>query len=247
MVAADGEIQNGKTAGAGGSEGVDHAVVQGHPRQLECDHLKNGEGKIDAVEDLGRLGRFGHQLGDNGAGGLGLHQVQGAGSQGGEQGNGENQYAHAAQPVGKGAPEQQSVGQTFNGGEDGGAGGGEAGQRFKQGVDVGGKGPRFGIQQPEDAEGQGAEYADQNPDEPGGEKALPGKEVGLGPQQGQKPAHGRGDHSGEEQGAGIVTVEQGYRQRKKHTGGLHQQHLTGHPKNQLEIHGQPSASMPLSS
>jgi len=177
-VGAHAGVAVGEAAGAGGAEGVDKAVVQGHTRQLQTQCLSQSEGAVDAVEDFGGLGLLGHQLGEDGAGSLGLREVVGADAHGGQKSRGQHQHAHTAQPVGEGAPEEDAAGHGFNIGENGGAGGGKAGDGFKKAVDEGGDAAA-------DEEGQRTHHAGSQPDKTHGAETLAGEELGLGLQPGQ--------------------------------------------------------------
>ena len=58
----------GEAAGPRGGKGVDEGVIQGHPRQLEEDHLQGGHGEVDGIQDLGGLRLLGDQLEKTGPG-----------------------------------------------------------------------------------------------------------------------------------------------------------------------------------
>ena len=180
-VGAHAEIAVGEATGSGGGEGVDQGIIQGQTADSQQNHLGQGEGEVHLVEDLGGLGLLGHQLGKDRAGGLRLGEVVRTHTQRGDDGGDQHQHAHAAQPVGKGAPEEDAVGQGLDVGENGGAGGGEAGGGLKhavnKGVEITGK-----------IEGQAAYYAGEQPQQTHRYKALPYVEVPLGGQKRQGKA-----------------------------------------------------------
>lgn len=79
---------------------------------------------------------MGHKLGDVGPRAFGAHQVHVGAALAGHQHQDEDQHAHAADPVGKAAPEQARVGQDLHMLQDRRTGGGETGGDFKQRVDI---------------------------------------------------------------------------------------------------------------
>ena len=148
-------------------------------RKLQAYHLHKGQDAVDAIEDLGGLRLLWNQLGKYGPRRFRPGEVRGADAQGGEHGGGQHQHAHAAQPVGEGAPEQDPLGQGFNIGQNGGAGGGKAGAGLKHTV-------HKGVEISRKIKGQSAEYAGENPDQTHCHKALTGKEVAAGRKMGQQ-------------------------------------------------------------
>ena len=179
---------------------------------------------------------LGHQLAHHGAGTLRLHQVQRAGAQTGEQGDGQDEHAHTAQPVHEGTPEQDALWQGLHGGENRGAGGSEAGDRLKETVDVGAEQAKLRIEPSPEKKRQRAQGPHQKPDQGNGEEALPGKEVVVAAQMGQDQPYGRDERDGDQKGKRIFAIKQAYQQRQQHGGGLHQQGLAGQFKDQSEVH-----------
>ena len=212
-----------------GGEGVNQRVVQGQTRQLETEGLQNGEGEVHGVENFGGLGLLGDQLGEYRPRGLRLGQVVGADAQLGDDGGGQHQHSHPAQPVGEGPPEEDALGQGLNVGENGGAGGGKARDRLKQAVGEGGE-PAG------EPEGEGPHYPGEDPDESHRGKTLPGKELLLGGQGGQpEPADGdKGD--GQQEGDRVFPKEQRRRQRSGEGGGLDEEHPAHQLEDQLQVH-----------
>ena len=132
--------------------------------------------------------------------------------------------------MGEGPPEQQAHGQPFNGGEDGGPGGGKAGDGFKKAVHIG---PEL----PGKPEGQRPERPEQDPNEAYGEETLPGEKVCLGLEE--KHRHGgRSQHQqdGAQEGDWALPVEQGHPHRDEHSRGLNEQCEAGDAQHQFEIH-----------
>ena len=114
-VGSDAGVAHGEAAGAGRGKRRQQGIVKGHPRQAQGQGLRPGEGNVDAVQDPGGEGRLGHQLGGDGAGGLRLDQHLGPPAHLGQEGQGEDQHAHAADPGGKRPPEQDAAGQALDG------------------------------------------------------------------------------------------------------------------------------------
>ena len=137
-----------------------HAVVPGHSGCTQAEDLNEGEGAVDAIEDFGGLAGLWYQLGDDRTGGLGFHQVQRPGAHGGEQGDGQYQHPHTAQPVGKGAPKKKTFGQRFNDCENRGACSGETGDRLKEAVDEALEKAQLRVQFSVKKEGQRTENTD---------------------------------------------------------------------------------------
>ena len=103
-------ILEAEAAGARRTEGREHGLKQRHAAQQQEYHLQHGECKIDAVQDLcGRL-HLRHQLIHLRAGAFCLHQVDVGATGQGQQREQEHQNAHAADPVGEAAPEQNALG-----------------------------------------------------------------------------------------------------------------------------------------
>ncbi len=84
----------------------------------------------------------------------------------GQQREQEHQNAHAADPVGEAAPEQDALGQVLHSGQDAGTGGGKAGHRLKQGIHRVGDAAR-------EHKRHGAHHGNDDPAQRGGSKALP--------------------------------------------------------------------------
>ena len=228
-VGRNGEIAGGEAAGTGSSEGVDDAVVPGHAGNAQDNDLDGGEGAVDPVEDLGGLTALGYQLADHRAGALRLHQVEGAGAQTGQQSDGEDEYTHTAQPVDEGAPEQDAPGQGLYRRQNGGTGGGEAGDCLKETVDV-------GVEVAAEEEGERAEGAHQQPDQSHREEALPGEEVVVAGHEGEQKADDHHQRNGVEEGGGVLLVDQAHQQGDQHGHGLHHQGLACDLEYQSEVH-----------
>ena len=73
--AAKAVVAEAEAAGARGAKGRKHGLEQGHPTCQQEHQLQQGQGQVDAVQDLGGGLHLGHQLVHLGAGALRLHQV----------------------------------------------------------------------------------------------------------------------------------------------------------------------------
>ena len=132
--AAKAVVAEAKAAGARRTKGGEQCLEQGHSANQQEHQFQHGEGKIDAVQNFsGRL-HLGHQLIHLRAGAFRLHQVDVGAAGQRQQREQEHQNAHAADPVGETAPEQNALGQILHAGQNAGTGGGKAGDRLKQGV-----------------------------------------------------------------------------------------------------------------
>ena len=183
---------------------MNEGVIQRQTADLQQNDLCQREGEVHLIENLGGLRLLGHQLGKDRTGGLRLGEVVGPHPQGGDDGGDQYQHAHAAQPVGESAPEEDAVGQGLNVGENGSSGGGEAGRGLKHAVDkrveIAGK-----------IEGKSAYHAGEKPQQSHRHKALPHVEVSVCGQKGQGEADAQNDQNAPDKGHGAFVVEQSYR------------------------------------
>ena len=148
----------GKSAGPDGAETVDERIVKAHAAEFEEQHFREREAQIEQVEAAGGVRKMRGQLVLRRAGGFRVGRDLSADAEHREQRHHENDDPHAAQPVGKGAPEQDRSGQDFDIGKDRGAGRTEAGagleERIRGGRDRTGQPERkradHGTQQPAD-------------------------------------------------------------------------------------------------
>ena len=138
-ISGDARRGHGKAAGTCGAEGEAETVEEVHIAQKKQHHQYGGHGRVDAVEDHGGLLHAGHQLAGHGAWHLGAHQVHGVVVLHGDNHEYKHQHAHAADPVGEAAPEEDAVGQQLRLGQHRRAGGGEARDDFKERLEVGGE------------------------------------------------------------------------------------------------------------
>ena len=135
----------------------------------------------------------------------------------GQDGHNEHQHAHAAYPMGKAAPEQHAPAQGLDLGQDAGAGGGKAGDRFKKGVHKIGNIPG-------DNKGQGTENRHQHPSQGHHGEAVPGVQVGpLRGSQAQYQADESRQQGRYQKGDCRLAVNQGHRHGQHQKGGFRQQ------------------------
>ena len=141
-------------------------------RQTQGQHLAEGQHHIDEIQYFGGTAHLGHQLGLDGAGALGPHEEHRALAQLRRQRQEQHQHTHAAHPLGQRAPQQHAAGQVGHGGEGGRAGGGQAGDRLEQGVDI-------TVQNAGEHIGKRAEQCQQHPAEGHCRKAVAAVHLGL--------------------------------------------------------------------
>ena len=202
VVGAHAEVPAAEAAGAGAAEGVDAGVEERHPARQQQQDLDDGHHQIDAVEDLGGVAHAAHQLARRGAGHLRpqhMHPV--AVAPHGQNGHHEHQHAHAAHPVGEAPPEQAAAGQGLHLREDGGAGGGKAGDGLKNAVHEPGDIPG-------DIEGQSSEDGHEDPRQSHHCQAVSGiqrRMLGL-PEAQQSPDDRQQRHGERETGPGTRRI-----------------------------------------
>ena len=178
------------------------------------DELDQRESQIDGIQDQSGGLDPGHQLGDRGAGALGLHDVHILPARQGDEGHDEDQHAHAAHPVGEAAPHEHTAGQRLHGGENGGTRGGKARNRLEDGVHVVRDRTR-------DEEGNSPEQRQDDPGQGDDDEALAGIEHGiLGLFPDAKPADGGADQGGDgkvpDLGLGVAQARnQGYQHESR--------------------------------
>ena len=136
-------IADTKAAGARGAESVAHRLKGGHTAKEQEADVCNGEDDVEKVQNCGGFPHFGYQLSHAGAGAFRSQQVHGkalALVSTGNDGQQEHQNTHTAHPVAEAAPIEDALGQPLYGGENGSAGGGKAGDDFKQRINKPGNG-----------------------------------------------------------------------------------------------------------
>ena len=141
-VACHGIISDTEATRTCGTEGGADRVEQGHVADQQENDIQNRHAHIEQIENACGLAHFGHQLANAGTGAFCPQQMHGKtlaliaceGQQ-------KHQNTHAAQPVAEAAPVEKTSGERLHIGQNGRAGGGEAGNNFKEGIDVGGDFP----------------------------------------------------------------------------------------------------------
>ncbi len=190
-----GVVFDAESACACGAEGSAQAVEQRHSSRQKKTHAQNGEGHVDEIEDGCGLPDLGDQPAHAGAGALRPEQVDAVSPfSHGHHGQKKDQDAHAAQPVGKAPPEEESPTHGLHIPENGGTRGGEAGGHFKEGVHIVGDLPG----QPE---WERSRCGEDQPAQRDDEKALPGVEAELSlpaEEPGQPACAAAEQHGGED-------------------------------------------------
>ena len=162
------------------------------------------------------------------------HQVHRAVPQLGHQRQKQHQHAHAAHPLGQGAPQQNAAGQMLHLRKHRGAGGGQAGHRFKHRVHIVGQraGERIGQRT---GEGQG------DPAQRHGHKAVAAVHLRLFYRhQMQRRAQQDAQHRRAEKRQPRLAVQHRRRQRQQQEAGLHPQHIAGGICDQSKVHSSTS-------
>ena len=127
----------GEAAQAEAGHGVAHGIKPAHAGQAQGEADGEGEENVDQPKVFGGLGNAGGKFAvfvD--AGDFGFEKLGAAHTDHGQDGYGQNDDAHAAYPIEQVAPEIERGGKAVEVGENGGAGGGEAGDGFEEGVGV---------------------------------------------------------------------------------------------------------------
>ena len=136
LVVGDAFVADGEAAGRDGRERGGHRVEPRHPRRAERERFRRREENVDAVKHFGRVVRARQQLGGDGAGAFGLHQVDAALAELRHQREQQDENAHAAEPLRQRAPELDAARQRGRRAEDGGARRREAGNGLEQRVHI---------------------------------------------------------------------------------------------------------------
>ena len=211
---ADAGVVGGEAAQRDGREAVADGVEHAHAGQPVGGGARDGEREVDVPQGLGGLGDARRQLGVlDRTGDLGAVEQHAADPEHGQHGDGEDDDAHAAQPLQQLAVEQHGVRQGVEAVQHRGAGGGETGEGLEDGVGEGNPQPRHG------PERQRAEEAEPRPEQHHDEEAVahPQLLAVAAERQPQGGAGGEGDDEGEDEGAGAaVAVQEGDGHRRQH-------------------------------
>ena len=220
-----------KATGAGGAEGVDRAVVKGHPPQKEEGYKNHRHGDVDTVEDHGGVPHLGHQLANHRAGAFRPHNVDAAPPGKGNNRQQKHQHPHPPHPMGEAAPEEEPPAHPLHIGEDAGPGGGEAGDGFKDGVDVAGDSPCKD-------EGQRPHQGHNHPGEGGDHKPFFGVNNGvLRLFEGKEQPRPAGDKDGCQHGHQIpLPAEEGHQGRQAHQNRLRLEDGAQYVNNHSIVH-----------
>ena len=221
-----------ETAGARRAKGGDQGIVPGQTGQAQQNCLHHGKHQVHGIQDLGGIadlaGDFAHRRPRR----FGAHQVHGAAIADRQNRHGKHQYAHAAHPVGKAAPEQHTVTHGFHIAQDAGAGGGKAGYRFKKGIhkkrDIAADDKR-----------QRTEHGHQHPGQCHDHKTLAriDRRVGGAAQPQNKAQHGqphRRYHKGKQ--AAPLAMNNSYNRRGQQQGGFNHKNTAQHIPKHAVVH-----------
>ena len=233
-VGHDAVVFDSKAACACGAEGQRDGIEDWHAAPQQEDDFQYRHAGVDQIEDARGLHGARHQLAYLRAGGFGAHDEHGVALAAGigRDCQQENQHAHAANPVGEGAPVQNAVGQGFYLAEDAGAGCGKAGDGFKQAVDIAFDAAR-------QIKGQRAYRREDDPHQRGNDKAFARIEGGFlrlediggkADKQHEQNGYGKGQHGG------IFMAAHGDDQRRQHQQGHNAQRDGKHAHDHSVIH-----------
>ena len=203
----DARVPRGESPGRHRAEDVVDGVEDAHAAEEEEDETRNRDDDVDQPEGAGRLRDPRLQLVLDRPRDLRPEELPPSHPEKGEDGDGEDDDPHPAQPLGHGAPEEDPVGEDLDLGDDRGPGRREAGHRFEVGV-------RKGGESAVDHVGEPPEKGGENPSGRDDQEALPVAQEGFflsGPEGEAEGAPGsRGDRHGEQEAPEVgLPVEQG--------------------------------------
>ena len=234
-VAGDGIVFHAEAAGAGGAEGGADCLEEGHFTRQQEQNVQHGQQDVQRIENDRGFAHFWHQLAHTGAGAFRPEQVHGKALAVGAGGHRqqEHQHAHTAHPVGEAAPVEQPLGNGLHLRQNGGAGGGEAGDGLEKRVDV--SGDRAG-----NAKRQSADQTEHQPADSHADHALRGIERTLCAlaQQLQQTTQAEGDCQGDEKAVhrGGFLHGNADEQRRQHKHAFDQQNLGDEAPHHFVVH-----------
>ena len=131
----DGIVPVAEAARTGRAERDADRVEERHAADQQQKHLEHGQTEVDGVQNGRGVAHMGRHLGNRGAGTFRTHEEDGLSAREREHDQHEHEHAHTADPVRQTAPQHGSVRQRLDVAENGRAGRGEAGNRFKERID----------------------------------------------------------------------------------------------------------------
>ena len=134
VVVGNRSVAGGESAGGHGGKGVAERIVKAHAAQQQQHDLRQRHESVDLPEDHGSVADARFELVRHRAGNLGLVELHAADAQKRQDRDRKHDDAHAAQPLDEAAPEQQSLGNQFDVGQNRGTRGGRPADRFEKGV-----------------------------------------------------------------------------------------------------------------
>ena len=231
--AADARGVIAEAARARRAHGVYGRVVGRHAGEHQRDELYERHRAVDRIEYARRIAHLGHDLAQAGARAFGAHQMRRAAGHLRNERQREHQHAHAADPVGKAAPEHHAVARRVEVGQHSRAGGRKAGGRFKQRVG------KIG-QHAAEHKRHRAEHAQQNPRKRHHSEALPRAQIPIDrlDQPPQRQADDQRQRDALEHRQKIaVAIEQRQQRRRNHSQRLDHQYDTQQAQYKPFVHG----------
>ena len=212
---------------------MNESVKQRHTARAEQNRLDDGHHEVDRVQNLRAVAQFAGNFAAGRAGDLGAHQVHGTAIGHGQHGHGKDQHAHAADPVGKAAPEQRAVAQRLDVGQNCRACRRKARDRLKKSIDKG----RYLAG---DDKRQCAENRHQHPDKRHDGQAVAGVDFRvLGGAQAGYQAQRQHDQRRPQEGKhnAPLAVDGGAAHGKEHEGCFDQEDAPQHKPYHFIVHG----------
>ncbi len=212
----------GKAARGHGREAVGHRVVQRHVGgpagkvpPVEQHDFQNRQARVQDPEPAGGVGDAGHETAEPGPRGLRFQQLGPAHGEPGQDGHGEYDDAHPAEPLRELPPHHEGGRMEIHRNvlHDGGAGGGEPAHAFEERVHR----HRHGAASGEHIR-HGPDQGGQQPREGDQQKPLPRPEVRVGLQLFEGPPPDQCSTHGHRKDAQILPVDEGDEERhqKRH-------------------------------
>ena len=108
-IVAEAVVFDTETAGARRAEACAHCVEKRHFSDQKKNKFKHGHTEVDQIQDARRGFHFWNQFADGWPRAFGAHQVDVGAAAHRDNGEQENEHAHAADPVCETAPEQRRM------------------------------------------------------------------------------------------------------------------------------------------
>ena len=221
MEVAGAGVVRGEATGGRDCHGVVDAVETAHAFEVEAEGADGGEQRIDAPDPMALGAEARVHLDAHRPCGLGREDFHATTHHRGDDGDGEEDDAEAADPLGEAAPEEQGMGQAFHIVDERGSRGGEAGDGLEVGI---GDGREIAAQ----VEGEAAEEAEDGPYECHHQEGVAARHRRGGAMADIMEGHAgeEGGHHGNGEGIGVIlAIATGHHPTAQHERGLHTEQL----------------------